>query len=845
MNEYTPIMQQYLKIKSQHTDKILLFRIGDFYELFFEDSIEVSKLLLLTLTSRGKYNGNPIPMAGFPVKAAYGYFAKLMKLNKKVAICEQVGNFKKNGLMEREVVRILTPGTFFNENYLCESINNFIVCISVLDGIYGIAALDVSTGYFFLSRADNNFDLYNEIDKIGPVEVLVSEQVNFLQFLPKNLFINRLESCKFNYDFSYSILIKFFGVEPLSCIDLDFFKSSIISAGCLLDFVLCTQKNNLENIGSLEVNSVDSFLYLDHNSRKNLELFRSLTGNDKDSLLYVIDSTVTAMGKRLLRRWLFSPIVSRSVLIDRLVSVSVLKTDQNFFKIKSLLCKVADLERILSKVVFSIVKPIDLKRLQTSLEVLPVLKAELEKLTLKGVLEDIFHNMNLFDKIAELIDKTIVDNPPGSLHDGNFVRCGFDPKLDNYRALAMDMSEYLKSYQKSEIIRLNIPSLSINFFSKLGYFIEVPKSELSKVTSDYKKISATLKVCRYTNDKLRNLDRDISDAKTKVLEREKKIYRVILYKIKKNVLKMQITAKYLAILDVINSFASQASMYKWCEPVLTDDSVLDIKNGRHPVVEFKNNNVFIPNDLFLNNKTKALIITGSNMGGKSTYMRQAAIIILLSHIGSHVPADCAVIGKIDKIFTRIGAGDDLANSCSTFMLEMKEISDILIRATADSFILIDELGRGTGYFDGKALAFSIMKELLEVNKSFFLFSTHFYDLHVICNLYPVISKIYFVVSIEAHGLVFHYRFVNGYSCNSFGIEVAKMAGLPSNLIEHAFLKFNDFQKNFFLGRDGLECLRCSKLGEIFPFVEKIDPDCLSPREALDKLYFLKKIFDKN
>lgn len=835
-------MQQYLDIKSQHSDKLLLFRVGDFYEFFFDDAIEVSKLLLLVLTSKGKCNDVQIPMAGFPVRSANSYIIKLMRLNKKIAICEQVNNIKKNGLIERKVVKILTPGTFFNDDYFLDDRNNYIVCITFLNGIYGIASLDVSTGYFFITRVDNKIDLYNELDKLNPLEVVVSEKSVFIKNFHKKFFISKISDIKFDYYFAYNILLKFFKHKGIDHIDQSFFNQSIISAGVLLDFIESNQRNKLENVIYLEVNFVDNFLYLDHNSRKNLELFKSFSGNDKDSLFNIIDKTVTPIGKRLLHRWLTYPVLSRSVLNDRFSSVSILKTNQRYLNIKQLLLEIFDLERILGKLVFSSIKPIDLKRLQSSLKILPAIKLELENFELDGVLEAIFHNMSTFDNLVNLIDSAVNDNPASSILDGDVIKKGFDKKLDEYRMLAKDFKDCVVKYQDNERKRLNIPGLYINFLTRSGYVIEIPSSETFKVSNDYRKVSSTAKVFRYVCDDLVNIERKISDAKINLIERERKIYKIILYKIKKSIVKLQVTAKYIAILDVINSFAIQSSFYNWCEPVLVDECILDIRSGRHPVIEYKKDNIFIPNDLFLDSNSKGLIITGANMGGKSTYMRQAAIIILLAHIGSHVPASFAKIGKIDKIFTRIGACDDLANSYSTFMLEMSEISDILLKSTSNSFILVDEIGRGTGYIDGKALAVSIIKELVEVNKSFFLFSTHFHDLHLLCELFNVLGKICFTAVINNEDIVFFYKIEKGFSDQSFGIEVARTAGVAKSVIDYAILKRNDFKSNFLLNSYCLDCFRKDK---VFNFIKNIDPDLLSPKEALDYIYRLKDLFHKN
>lgn len=832
MDKYTPIIQQYLKIKAQHEDKILLFRVGDFYELFFDDASKASKLLSLALTHKGK----SVPMAGFPAKSLNTHIIKLMKANMKVAICEQISLTKKDGLIERAVVTTLTPGTFFHDNYLSPDNNNYITCISFFDGFYGISSLDISTGYFFISRVDSKFDLYNEIDRINPIEILVSDKSSFINLLPKRFFFNSISDEEFKFDLAYNSLIVFFGMSNIKCIDINFFSASLLSAGCLLNFVLNTRNNKLENVVSLEVHGINSFLYLDHTARKNLELFRSLNENDRDSLFYVIDKTSTIMGKRLLKLWLTYPVLSRCILNDRISSVSILTTNQNYLKIKKNLGMVSDLERILGKVVFYLAQPSDLKQLQMSLSVLPLIKIELEKIGLVGLLETIFHNVGFFNDLVNLIDKAIIDNPISMFKDGNFIKNGFDKRLDKYKKVVKDLNFSLIEYQNDEKKRLGISTLNILFLNN-SYIIEIPKSESNKVDDNYKKIGVGSRYVRYFTDELKILEKKFSESKIRVLDREKCIYNIILYKVKKKIFSIKNAARYISMLDVLCSFSEQSSMFDWCEPLLVDESILDVKSGRHPVIEFKKKN-FIPNDIFLDFNIRSFIITGANMGGKSTYMRQAAIIILLAHIGSHVPASFAKIGFFDKIFTRIGSGDDLANSYSTFMLEMKEMADILSKATKNSFILIDEIGRGTGYLDGKALAFSIIKHLIYVNNSFFLFSTHFHDLHVVCDFFKSIDKIYCIVLDDAGELKFFYRFENGFSDNSFGIEVASMAGIPEDVVTFAREKLDEFKTKFILNVSNNDNRK-----KIFDFIDKIDPDTLSPKDALERLYILKDFFN--
>lgn len=841
MCDYTPIMKQYLEIKAAHKDKLLFFRMGDFYELFFEDAEEISKLLSLVLTSRGQYNGKDIPMAGFPCHAVNNYILKLMKFGKKVAICEQIGTIKKNGLLERKVVKIFSPGMFVSDEYLKDGLNNYIICISFYCDIYGIAALDLSTGYFFVTEVDNKIDLFNELDRIEPVEVLVSHRSSYLSLLSKSFYVQKLNHSKFDYDWSHKILKKFFGSKNFDDEKFSSFKASVVASGCLLDYVLSAQ-NNLDNLSSIEINGFSDMLYLDANTRKNLEIFKSLSGNEQNSLLNVIDFTVTPMGKRLIRRWLGMPLLSHAVLKDRLMAVSVLKQSFNYLKFRDILSNICDVERILSTVSFSNIKPTELKRLQLSLEFFPKIKDELSKIELKGVLESIYFNMNSFEELSDLISKVILDNPALSIKDGYVVRNGFDVKLDKFRDIVHSNDSYILDHQIKERFRTGLMNLKIGSHEKDGYYIDLPKT-FTNIPDDYRKFKNLSNSVRYVTNSLKDIEYKVLNAKNDAYRRELKIYKVLLYRIKKCVKDIKETVRYISMLDVIHSYAKLSSMYDWCEPELVDESRLEIYSGRHPLIERNNLGSFIPNDLVMDFNNKIFIITGANMGGKSTYMRQAAIIVLLACIGAHVPAKSAVIGKIDKIFTRIGAGDDLVNSCSTFMLEMKETADILNRSTENSLVLIDEIGRGTNYMEGRALAWSVLTELLEVNKSFVLFSTHFCDLSKLVEVYHQVKSIYFKVLEFDDKLIFCYKFTHGFSDNSFGINVAKMAGLSPRVIKSAyqFLSKLKLEEPLFVE----ESSDIKEFKKALCFLKSLDLDMLSPKLALDKLYFLKNILDKD
>ena len=839
MCDYTPIMKQYVKIKNNHRNKFLFFRMGDFYELFFNDAVKISKLLSLTLTSRGTYKGKSIPMAGFPYRSSHFYILKLIKLGKKIAICEQVGKFKKNGLIERKIVEFVTPGTYISDSYLKEDRNNYITCIFFKDNIYGLASLDLSTGHFFSSISLNKIDLLNELDRINPSEIIISNNMLYNSFLLKKFCVQTIKSNNFNYEKSYIRLKKFFSFNVFKNIDIISYKAAIIASGCLLNFVSSIKCNKLNNVINLDFIGVSDILYIDINSRKNLEIFSNLSGKEENSLFTTINFTITSMGKRLLRQWLSMPLLSRDILNNRLKIVSILKKNSVYIKFKDMLSKIGDLERILSQIISGSVKPIDLKRLQISLENFLKIKNELNKLKIDSILNIVYLNYNCLKSISDFIEKVIVDQPGLSIKDGNVIKPSFDPILNEYKDIIYNSDKYIQQYQQSECLKTGISNLKINYKNKIGYYIEL-SNKVKNIPSNYLKYQKLSNSTRYINDDLKNFETKILNTKNKLYLREKRIYNIIIYKIKKHCVLIQMVARYIAIFDVLQSFARYSDIYNWCEPNLVDNLKIKIKSGRHPMVENKKVGSFISNDIFLDNNNKILIITGANMGGKSTYMRQIAITVLLSHIGSHIPAESAEIGKIDKIFTRIGAGDDLANSCSTFMLEMNEIADILDKATNKSLVLIDEIGRGTNYLEGESLAWAILIEFIVNKKSFVLFSTHFHKLSYISSLYSEVKNIYFKVMEIDSNLVFFYKIYNGISDNSFGIHVAKMAGLSNNLIKNANIYLNNLKSNCFEDK----YINVEKIRYIIKYMNKINPDLLSPKNALEKFYILKELIDK-
>ncbi|HIH2762660.1 MAG TPA: DNA mismatch repair protein MutS [Candidatus Azoamicus sp. MARI] len=827
MKEYTPIMKQYIKIKSEHKDKILFFRMGDFYEFFFNDAKTVSEILSITLTSRGEYKGKKIPMAGFPKHASNYYIQKLIKQNKKIAICEQIGEIKKNGLIERKVIKIITPGTFITDDINKENDSNYICAIIKHNNEYGIAFLDLITSTFFTHQVNTDFELYNEIDKLLPKEIIIHEEINIK--MPNNILVNKIKEKKITYNEAINIIKKIIiNIHEKNIINVE---SSILAAGMLIKYIIET-KNKIQNINTIDINKNKELLYMDHNTRHNLEIINNISENKNNSLINAIDNTSTIMGKRLLKKWLLTPTTSKKVITDRLTSVSILKQNQTYTKIEYILKNVMDIEKITYNIITYNIKPIELKNLQTSLENINKIKIKLEKISTHGILKEIFLNISDHTDIINLIKKSILDVPATSIKDGYVLKEDYDKQLDKDRNFINNIDKIINEEELREKKNITFQKIKISFNSKDGYYIDLPNT-INNLPEYYKKIKSLSNSNRFKTTHLEEIEKNILTCKNKAISREKRLYMIIIYKIKKKVKLLKNTSLYISILDVINCFAKNSSLFNWTEPNISKQNIIKITDGRHPIIEKYNNNQFIPNDLYLDNNKKTIIITGANMGGKSTYMRQTAIIVLLAHIGSHVPAKEATIGKISKIITRIGANDDIANSYSTFMLEMNEISNIIEMSDKNSLVLIDEIGRGTNYLEGKALAISILDELTEKNKPFMLFSTHFHDLFKFIINKNYIKNIFFKTNEIEDNLIFLYKWEEGISNKSFGINIAKKAGLHNNLINNA-------KKNLdILKKEELN----TQVKEAINIIQMCNPDLITPIEALNKIYLIKKILE--
>ncbi|GAW27957.1 DNA mismatch repair protein MutS [Carboxydocella sp. ULO1] len=801
-NNLTPMMKQYLEMKDKHKDCLLFFRLGDFYELFFEDAEIAARELEITLTGRDGGLEERVPMCGVPYHSADSYIARLINKGYKVAICEQVEDPKQaKGIVRREVIRIITPGTIIDTTVLDEKSNNFIMALHYEDNLIGLAASDVSTGLFQVTQFKcdpHKQKLIDELARLNPAEILISESLaNFIGNPRPNWFDNQgkrivteYHSWAFAWDFTNRTLTKHFHVNDLKSLGLDHWNSAAKAAAALLDYLLATQKNCLSHINKLELYNIDKIMYLDAITRRHLELTQNLRdGSREHTLLSVLDNTVTALGGRTLKQWIENPLLNLQEINNRLAAIEQMVFDSRWrLKIKQLLANVYDLERLAGKIVYKTVNPRDLVALGSTLKVLPEIKKLLEEKK-AGQLRYIFDNLCLHESIAALIEAAIMPEPPISSKDGNIIKPGFNAELDKLRTAATEGKTWLARLEAEEKEKTGIKSLKIGYNKVFGYYLEVTKANLHLVPSHFIRKQTLSTGERYVTERLKELEEIILGAEEKGIELEYQIFCQIRETIAQEIPQLQKTAKLLGELDALLSLAVAAVQNNYVKPVLNLSNIIDIKKGRHPVVEKSlNGQWFIPNDTYLDNQqNRLLIITGPNMGGKSTYMRQVALIVLMAQIGSFVPAEQAEIGLVDRIFTRVGASDDLARGQSTFMVEMQEVANILHNATAKSLIIMDEIGRGTSTFDGLSIAWAVAEYLNDPQKigAKTLFATHYHELTKLAERHPEIKNYCVAVKEEGEDIVFLRQIVPGSSDRSYGIHVAKLAGLPAETILRA------------------------------------------------------------
>lgn len=842
------MMQQYLRIKSEHPDQMLFYRMGDFYELFFDDAKRAAELLNITLTARGKSNGEPIPMAGVPYHAAEQYLPRLLKLGVSVAICEQVGDpATSKGPVERKVARILTPGTVTDDFLLDETRDNLLLSIFEHEGAFGVAHIDLSSGRFTLVQLDSASALINEIERLQPAEILLAEDQNPLQ--SKRHSITRRAIWHFDADTAMQLLTKQFGTHDLSGFGCNDLPVAIIAAGALLQYVQETQRAALPHITGMQVESTDDSIVLDAASRRNLELEKSLTGDHKNTLISVLDHTATSMGGRLLSRWLNKPLKDQKVLRNRHQSVDNLIQDYRYDNLKPLLRQIGDIERIVSRIALGSARPRDLSTLKRSLEIVPDLHQELSTVELPYLI-GLREQIELHHSLLELLARAIIEEPPVLIRDGGVIAEGYDEELDKLRNLSQNADQYLLELETRERQRTGIQTLKVAYNRVHGFYIEVSRLHSDQVPPEYVRRQTLKGAERFILPELKAFEDQVLSSRERALSREKLLYEALLQTLAEHLQPLRSTAQAIAELDVLSNFAERAITLNYERPELTSTPGLNITDGRHPVVETTLDAPFVPNDLQMNAQRRMLMITGPNMGGKSTYMRQVALLVLMAHVGSFVPAKSAVIGPIDRIFTRIGAHDDLSTGRSTFMVEMTEAANILNNATSNSLVLMDEIGRGTSTFDGLSLAWAFAEYLAKQRKAFTLFATHYFELTALPEKINTIANVHIDAVEHADKIVFLHRVKDGPANQSYGLQVAQLAGVPKSVIDQARNKLHSLETDANQGvkEGGTLPLALNFEAEPDPEAEalkqalaEIDPDELTPREALDALYKLRQM----
>lgn len=790
---HTPMIQQYLRIKVNYPKQLLFYRMGDFYELFFEDAKKIAALLNITLTSRGQSGGNPVPMAGVPHHAAEAYIAKLVRLGETIAICEQVGDPNTSkGPVERRVVRVLTPGTLTDEALLDETRDNLIIALHIEKEQFGIACLDLSSGRFILSEPATQTAFIQEIERFNPAEILILDHFprDRLSYKPTCLQVRSTKPLGFKA--ASQILLEHFKIETLSEIHCANLNPAITAAANLLQYVKETQLTELPHIQKPSIEVMHEHIQMDPNTRRHLELTATLQGKTDNTLFSTINFTKTAMGGRLLARWLHRPLLSRILLNERLSAISAFIEKQRYTDLQYPLKAIGDIERILSRIALLSARPQDLIRLKKALHHLPNLKEQLSTFS-DPLINQCLTQLHAFPELCDLLQKSLVENPPNLIRDGGVIAEGYDETLDGLRNIHEHAEDFLIQLEQEQKKRTGLSSLKVGFNRIHGYYIEISRGQSQHAPTDYIRRQTLKNAERYITPALKEFEDKILSSRERALAREKLLYEEILLKIQSSITGLQETAEKIAFLDVLAGLSECADTFHWQKPTLLESDVLSIKQGRHPVVEKNLSTPFVPNDLSLNRNRQMLIITGPNMGGKSTYMRQTALIIILAHIGSFVPAKAAEIGIFDRIFTRIGAEDDLSSGRSTFMVEMTETAQILQEATENSLILMDEVGRGTSTFDGLSLAWAIASHLATVVKAYTLFATHYFEMTQLPSHFQSVVNVHLGAVEYNDTLVFLYSVQEGATNRSYGIQVAQLAGVPRSVIEMAKQKLLELE----------------------------------------------------
>jgi DNA mismatch repair protein MutS len=885
------MMQQYLRIKAEHPDEIVFYRMGDFYELFFDDAREVSELLDITLTARGKSNGEPIPMAGVPYHAAEGYLAKLVFLGKSVAICEQIGDpATSKGPVERKVMRVMTPGTVTDEALMQARRDNLLVAVNydASKDCYGIASLDLGSGRFYIIEVIGEDALLAELKRLNPAELLLTQALENQQFAEVCKSVRFRAPWEFDFDTAERLLCEQFATKSLQAFGCEQLVTATGAAGCVLSYATETQRTALPHINRIQAEDRDEAVTMDAATRRNLEIDINLTGGESNTLFELFNTAATSMGSRLLCRWLNRPLRLKTILEQRQRAISTLLQDYRFEVVRAPLKMIGDLERILGRVALRSARPRDLSRLCMSLAVYPQLQSLLASfsspLNASEKLNQLALDISSFPEIVTLLNRAIKENPPVIIRDGGVIASGYDSELDELRALSTNAGQFLIDLETRERERTGISTLKVGYNRVHGYFIEISRAQSEKAPIDYIRRQTLKNAERFITPELKTFEDKALSAKSRSLTREKALYEALVEEVNVHLVALQTSAHGISELDVLNTLAERADALDLCCPHLRETRGISITAGRHPVVErvlqknLSNTVPFVPNDVELGdasgdqNSRNMLIITGPNMGGKSTYMRQTALITLLAHTGSFVPAAAASIGIVDRIFTRIGSSDDLAGGRSTFMVEMTETANILQNASTRSLVLMDEIGRGTSTFDGLSLAWACAEHLANNIKALCLFATHYFEITSLPEQCTGVHNIHLSATEHNDDIVFLYYIEEGPASQSYGLQVAKLAGIPHSVIDAASHQLHllengkhphsghnrkieaiDRSTHFVESStptsspkaEPLQPLQTELFGSTnnlaIEALEKIDADDLTPKQALELVYYLKQL----
>lgn len=850
---HTPMMQQYLRIKSQYKDTLVFYRMGDFYELFYDDAFKAAKLLNITLTKRGQSAGQPIPMAGVPYHAVDTYLARLVKLGESVVICEQIGDpHAARGPVDRQVTRVVTPGTVSDEALLEERRDHLLMAVHQHQKVIGLATLDMASGDFRLLQVEGEDAFLGEIERLRPAELLVSETFDSIHLVHQIAGLRTRPLWDFEWEGSVRLLTQQFQTNDLSGFGCLEYPTALCAAGALLNYARETQRTVLPHIHSIQVERREEAVILDAATQRNLEILVNLQGTSEHTLISVMDKTATTMGSRLLRRWLIRPVRDVNIITERQMAIHSFMEKHLHREFHNILRDVGDIERIMTRVALKTARPRDLMQLRDSLEKLPAIQNLLKPMDSPG-LKALASRISEFPDIYRLLQSAIVAHPPVIIREGGVIANGYDAELDELRSLSGNAGDFLIRLEQQEKERTHISTLKVGYNRVHGYYIEVSKAQAKQAPVEYIRRQTLKNAERYITPELKQFEDNVLSAQSRALSREKYLYEELLEKLNQPLEALQVSARSIAELDVLSNLAERAETLHLFPPTFVDEPKIEIIGGRHLVVEQAQTEPFVPNDVLLDSKRRMLIITGPNMGGKSTYMRQTALIVLLAHTGSFVPAEKVSLNGVDRIFTRIGAADDLAGGRSTFMVEMTETANILNNATQNSLILMDEIGRGTSTFDGLALAWAVADYLAVHIQASTLFATHYFELTTLPSGVAHVANVHLGAVEHDEKIIFLHAVREGPASQSYGLQVAQLAGVPKPIIQRAKQKLlelenqnisqrsipaegsthSPFQQDLF-DQKTVYKMMLSKILEV-------DPNILSPKQALDFLYQLKEL----